>query len=125
MSSVFSQFEDPVCEFSRLNTPVELFSVQDSGLMGVSWVISKPFLKPVKTPVSGAGLQSDICGQTSFILSLFCFVLVFFPSYNKFFLMFGINASRYKQASDNRQVLLCLFIISTSSSSKFTFCLTE
>lgn len=31
-SSVFSQFEVPVCGFSRLNTPAELFSARDSGL---------------------------------------------------------------------------------------------
>lgn len=81
--------------------------------------------KTGKTPLSETGLQSDICGKASFILSLFCFGLGFFPSYKKFFLMFGINGTRYERGSDNRQVLLCLFIKSTSSSFTFTFCITE
>lgn len=121
VSCVFSQFEDPVCEFSRLNTPAcRAFLCSWLGTC-MSWAVSEQFVKPV----SGTELQSDICGKASCILSLFCFGFGFLPSCNRFFLIFGINAPRHKRGSDHRQVLLCLFIISTSSSSTFTLCVAE
>lgn len=74
---MFSEFEDAVCEFSRLNTSAELFSAQDPGLVwrGRFGAV----YKTSETALSGTGLQSDICGKTSFFfLSVFCFGLGFF-----------------------------------------------
>lgn len=89
----------------------------------VSWATSEQFVKPVKLLL----VRQDFRATSVAKLPLFClcFGLGFFPSYKKFFLMFGINATRYKRGSDNRQALLCLFIKSTSSSFTFTFCITE
>lgn len=95
-----------------------MHSAEDLGVVGDFGAICKTS----KTPVSGAGPHSDICGKTSFFCLYLVLVWVFSPLMTSFFLIFGINATRCKQASNNRQVLLCLFVISTSSSSKFTFC---
>lgn len=98
-----------------------MHSAEDLGVVGDFGAICKTS----KTPVSGAGPHSDICGKTSFFCLYLVLVWVFSPLMTSFFLIFGINATRCKQASNNRQVLLCLFVISTSSSSKFTFCLSN
>lgn len=76
VSSVFSEFEDAVCEFSRLNTSAELFSAQEPGLVCHEWFGA--IYKTSETDLSGTGRQSDICGKTSFFSVCILFWFGFF-----------------------------------------------
>lgn len=127
-SSVLSQFKDPVCEFNRLNTlagfPLQV--TRDSCVVDDFW---GAVCKTGRTPVSGIGIHSYIHGNASFSLPLS--LPPPFSSYNsknKVFLSIWNKCYKIQVGgSGNKQVLLCLFIMSTSNISTFnlSFVLTE
>lgn len=114
-----------MCQFNGLNTPAMFFSACDSGLAcAEEWFVKSLLVQWEFIVTSMAVLPLFSLSPHSSVLLVFGVGFFFFPlmTEQSFPLVFGINATRYKWGSGDKQVLLCLFIMSSTSISTFTFC---